>query len=167
MEVHHSCTSLIVFMLCLGVGGSRRADQGGWASDYQWHKDGVWVDQTDGNTAPGLQTGNKDSAAHVALWGNRNTNINTILALRYLLIFFLLLFVYTYQSFVFCFVRNWSCWVPEWWRTAEFLICWLSCLRLCSPVCRLLKNRKTSRHQSEFGTNLQINKVCVLWIYMI
>lgn len=105
MEVHNFCTSLIVFMLCLGVGGSRRADQGGWASDHQWHKDSVWVDQTDGNTAPGLQAGNKDSATHTALWGNRNTNINTILALSCLLILFLLLFVYTYHHiicFLFC-----------------------------------------------------------------
>lgn len=58
-------------MLCVGVGGSRRADQSSWAADYQWHKDGVWVDQADGHTAPGLQAGNTNSAAHAALWGTR------------------------------------------------------------------------------------------------
>lgn len=67
----YTSVSLILCMLSVGVGGSRCADQGSCAPDYQWHKDSVWVDQTDGHTAPGLQAGNSNSSAHAAIWGNR------------------------------------------------------------------------------------------------
>lgn len=54
----------------VGVGCCRCVDQGGWASDHQWHEDRVRVDQTNGDTTPGLQAGNKNSSPHFTVWGN-------------------------------------------------------------------------------------------------
>lgn len=144
---------MFVFMLSVGVGRCRRVDQGGRASDHQWHKDCVRVDQTDGYPAPSFQVGNKNSSPHFTVWGNTNETW----------FHFLVTFkqkqnnvqVITTSCVLFCFFcRSLSSWGPEWWRKVGFLSCWLSCWRLCSHVCRQLKNRKTSKHQSEYFGHL-------------
>lgn len=149
-----------LYILCVGVGGCRCSDQGCRASDYQWHKDCVWVDQTDGYTASGLEAGNTNFAAHVALWGARIKGFNhKMLNPKGSFVWFLSVVVFASHA-ICLFCRSWSCWVPEWWRAVEFLICWLSSLKLCNPVFKQLKNTKTFRHQSEFLMSLHVFWKC-------
>lgn len=47
------------------------------------------------------------------------------------------------------FHRSWNSHVLGWWRAVVSWLCWLSCWRWCSPVCKLPKSRRTSKHPSE------------------
>lgn len=147
------------FCFCvLGVGGCRCVDKSCSAAHYQRHEDRVWMDQTDGDAASGIQPGHAYSPPHFALWGTCHTSFNVPFFFLKQVLISLLPRTDTHVSDMYtdhvgvtllkC-CRSWSCPAHRLWKVAECWVCWLSCWRWFSPACRRPRSRKTSRHLSE------------------